>query len=82
MPTLYVEHVPEDLYEALRTRARSNRRSIAAETISLLENVLPSAEDLRRREGFYRRIQRLRSRKRTPASGPAAEDLLREDRLR
>ena len=80
MPTLCVQHVPEELYESLRTRARSNRRSISAETISLLENVLPSAKELRRRQAFYRRIQRLRSQKRTPASGAAAEDLLRGDR--
>jgi plasmid stability protein len=33
MATLYVENVPDDLYEALRNRARSQRRSIAAEVI-------------------------------------------------
>ena len=31
MPTLYVENVPKELYEALRKRARNQRRSIAAE---------------------------------------------------
>ena len=30
MPTLYVENVPADLYEALRERARQHRKSVAA----------------------------------------------------
>ena len=37
MATLYVENVPDDLYEALRKRARGQRRSIAAEVLQLLE---------------------------------------------
>jgi len=37
MPTLYVENVPKDLYEALRARARKNRNSIAAEVIEMLK---------------------------------------------
>ena len=37
MATLHVEGVPDDLYEALRARARTHRRSIAAETVSILE---------------------------------------------
>lgn len=43
MPTLYVENVPEDLYQALRERARSHRKSIAAEILSLLEENVPTA---------------------------------------
>ena len=82
MPTLYVENVPEDLYTALRARARSNRRSISAETLSLLEQALPTAGELRRRAAFYQRIQRLRSRKKAISPGPAAEHMLREDRER
>ena len=31
MATLYVENVPDEVYEALRAQAKSNRRSIAAE---------------------------------------------------
>ena len=30
VPNLYVENVPEDLYEALRSRAKSEGRSIGA----------------------------------------------------
>jgi plasmid stability protein len=39
MATLYVENVPDNLYKALRKRARSQRRSIAAEVIQLLQRV-------------------------------------------
>jgi plasmid stability protein len=82
MATLYVENVPEELYESLRERARSNRRSISAETILLLERVLPTATELRHRSAIYRRIQRLSSRPGAVAPGPSTEQLLREDRDR
>ncbi len=49
MPTLYVENVPKDLYEALRARARKRRTSIAAEVISLLKDAVPTATELKRR---------------------------------
>ena len=29
MPTLYVENIPDDVYQALRERARSERKSMA-----------------------------------------------------
>jgi antitoxin FitA len=80
MATLYVENVPDEVYEALRAQAKSNRRSIAAETISLLENTLPTRSELRRRLAFKRQVQRIRSRPVKVAEGPSAEDLLREDR--
>ena len=82
MPTLYVENVPEEIYASLRARARSNRRSISAETLSLLEQVLPTASELRKRAAFYQRIQRIRKATKGASSGPPAEDLLREDRSR
>ena len=82
MPTLYVESVPEDLYEALRARARSKRRSIAAETISILEENVPTAAELRRRQALYRSILRLRKRAKPGKPGPSVEELLREDRNR
>ncbi len=83
MATLNVENVPEDLYKALRNRARRNRKSIAAEVISLLEQNVPTAEELKRRQALFLRMQQLRSRK--PASAgpfPSAEEMLREDRSR
>ncbi|MBI1785946.1 MAG: hypothetical protein HYR60_00065 [Acidobacteria bacterium] len=83
MPTLYVENVPEDLYEALRSRARQHRKSIAAEVLCLLEENIPTAEELKRRREFLKQVQRLRSRK-AGFSGafPPAEEMQREDRRR
>jgi antitoxin FitA len=82
MATLHAQNVPEELFESLRARARSNRRSISAETVSLLEPVLPAAGGVRRRAGFNQTIQKLRSRKTVSTPGPPAEELLREDRQR
>jgi len=49
MATLYVENVPDEIYKALRKQARANRKSIAAEVISLLEQNVPTEEELKRR---------------------------------
>jgi len=83
MPTLYVENVPKELYEALRRRARQNRKSIAAEVLSLLEENIPTEEELRKRRRFYEQMKRLQSAK-PPGPGPfqSAEEILREDRER
>ena len=83
MPTLYVENVPDDLYRALRKRARENRNSIAAEVITLLERNIPTADELRRRREFYVRTTDLRLRQ-SDGSGPfpASEEMIREDRNR
>jgi plasmid stability protein len=83
MPTLYVENVPDDLYEALRKRAREHGNSVAAEVISLLSDNVPTTTELARRRKFLKSVIGMCSRK--PSSpGPirSAEKLLREDRLR
>jgi plasmid stability protein len=83
MPTLYVENVPEDLYEALRARARERRTSIAAEVLSLLEKDVPTPKELARRRALVDRILRLPSRKPLkPGPHPSSEEMLREDRAR
>ena len=83
MATLYVENIPEDLYEALRKRAKKNRKSIASEVISLLEENVATAAELKRRREFYRRLEKLRSRP-SPGRGPfpSTEEMQREDRER
>jgi antitoxin FitA-like protein len=83
MPTLHVKNIPRDLYEALRDRARANRSSISAEVLSLLKENMPTAKELVRRQALLKRVLRIRSR-RPLSSGlfPAAEELLRKDRLR
>lgn len=83
MPTLYVENIPGDLYQALRKRARENRKSIAAEVISLLERNVPTAKELQARREFYRRMAELRARQpESPGLFPTAEEMIREDRNR
>lgn len=83
MPTLYVENVPKDLYEALRSRARKNRTSIAAEVITLLKDTVPTAAELKRRRQFYDDLLELRSYKpQGKGPFPSTEEMIREDRER
>jgi len=83
MATLYVENVPEELYEALRKRARLNRKSIAAEVLALLESHVPTPRELRRRREWIRQVKKLRPLKPSvPGPFPSTEEMLREDRER
>jgi plasmid stability protein len=83
MPTLYVENIPDDLYRALRKRAREGHKSIAAEVISLLEQNIATAKELQRRREFYERMGQLRARVlQTSSLFPNAEDTIHEDRNR
>jgi plasmid stability protein len=83
MATLHVENVPDDLYEALRERARRQCKSIAAEVLSLMaENVVTAAER-KARQQFLRQAQRLRlQRQRSNVAFPASEEMQRDDRGR
>ena len=81
MPTLYVENVPEDIYGALRERAKANRTSISAEVLALLKQNVPTKAELARRKELLNRALRLRAR-RPLAGGQSAEEMLREDRAR
>lgn len=69
MPTLYVENVPEDLYEAIRARARARRTSIAAEVLAILSENVPTPEELARRKSLIESARKLRLR-RSPPPGP------------
>jgi plasmid stability protein len=83
MATLYVENVPEDVYKALRKRAKENRKSIAAEVIALLKQSIPTEVELKRRREFYDRLAELRAKPPlTPGPFPSAEEMVREDRER
>lgn len=82
MATLYVENVPTDLYEALRQRARDNRRSIASEVLSLLEDNVVTERELQGRRQLLRRIERLHSKKQSRKVFPSTEEMQREDRAR
>jgi plasmid stability protein len=83
MATLYVENVPDDVYKALRARARKNHKSIAAEVISLLEQHVPTEEELKRRRKAFDGLARLRAMQPlSPGPFPSAEEMIREDRER
>jgi len=83
MATLYVENVPDELYAALRKRAKQNRKSIAAEVITLLEENIPTAAELAKRRRFHERMKELSARKPLSAGPfPSVQEMLREDRER
>ena len=83
MATLYVENVPDELYKALRNRAKQNRKSIASEVISLLEENIPTAADLEKRRRLLEYVMRLREHKPLgPGPFPTTEEMQREDRER
>jgi plasmid stability protein len=83
MPTLYVENVRDDLYEALRALAQSRRKSISAEVLELLEQNIPTAAELASRKALLNRARQIRSRRSAaPGPFPTAEEMQREDRDR
>ncbi len=82
MPTLYVEKVPEDLYEALRATARSHKKSISAEVLSLLSENVPTPGEIARRQELMKRASALRSQGVYVKNQPSSEELQREDRDR
>jgi plasmid stability protein len=83
MATLYVENIPDSLYEALRDRAHQNRKSIAAEVLSLLEDNIVTAKELKRRREFFKSVKRMQARRpHTTQSFPTTEEMQREDRAR
>lgn len=83
MATLYVENVPDDLYQALRKRAKKNRSSIAAEVILLLGQNIPTDAELKRRRKIFDDLAKLRAQPPIGAGPfPSAEEIIREDRER
>lgn len=83
MATLYVENVPDDLYEGLRNRAKRGRKSIAAEVIELLRENIPTKAELKMRKQLLdRALQMSHKKPLTPGPFPTAEEMIREDRER
>jgi plasmid stability protein len=81
MATLYVENVPDDLYKALRERARERHHSIAAEVLSLLGESVPTAQELRARRDLLRKLEQIRSKK-SSSGRSSTEEMQRQDRRR
>jgi plasmid stability protein len=83
MATLYVENVPDDLYDALKKRARENRKSIAAEVLLLLAQNVPTGSELKRRRKLFEDLKKTWAAKSpNPGPFPSAEEMVREDRQR
>jgi plasmid stability protein len=83
MATLYVENVPDELYEALRRQAKAHRRSIAAEVMALLEDNVPTERELKARKDLFQRMMRMREElPKSKGPFPSAEEMIREDRER
>ncbi len=83
MATLYVENVPDDLYEALRAHAKRESRSIAAEVIVTLKEKYPTAAELAKRREWFQQLKQLHANHiETGENFPSAEEMIREDRER
>jgi plasmid stability protein len=83
MATLYVENVPDDLYEALRAQARRENRSISAEILEMLKDNIVTEQELSRRRQILERLEKLRSIPVLPGVNyQSAEEMIREDRDR
>jgi plasmid stability protein len=80
MPILHVRNVPDTLYADLQHRAETQRRSLSAEVITLLEWALAEAE--RTSEMTLTSIRQRRSFNPTTAGAPDSTTLLRQDRDR
>ena len=80
MPTLHVRNVPDELYERIRGQARSNQRSISAEVVVLLNQIL--AETWRPQSEVLASIKRRRFFHPADVGAPDSVTLLREDRDR
>ena len=75
VPTLHVRNVPAEVYEGLRARAQRAGRSMNAEVVVILQEVLG---DERRHEDVFDELERLSVE--LPEDAPTPEQLIREAR--
>lgn len=80
MAILHVRNVPEELYTRLKQRAETQRRSLSAEVITLLEWAIDEAE--RAPATTLSAIRRRRFFEPAKAGAPDSTQLLRQDRDR
>jgi plasmid stability protein len=76
MPTLYIRNVPPEVYEALKSRAKREGRSVNAEALRILE-------DVSRREAGRAAVDRLleiADRIELPPDAPSAAEVIRQMR--
>jgi plasmid stability protein len=80
MATLYVENIPDDLYQALRDQAKRKRTSIAAEVTTLLQENVVTAKQRKARHLWVKKLEKLHASLRGRGVTIPAEQLLREQR--
>lgn len=80
MTILHVRNVPETLHQRLKLRAETQRRSLSAEVIALLEWAIEETE--RDPTPTLNAIRERRERYAIAPEAPDSTELLREDRER
>jgi plasmid stability protein len=80
MPVLHVRNVPDELYARLQHRAETQRRSLSAEVITLLEWAVKETEWAS--ETSLSSIRRRRFFEPAAVGAPDSTTLLRQDRDR
>ena len=73
MATLFVKDFPDDVYEALKDRARANGRSLAAEVRFLLQQAVPPR---RSQKEVAESIRRFREKIAAEGRGMTAEEIV------
>ena len=73
MATLFVKDFPDDVYEALKDRARANGRSLAAEVRVLLQQAVPRR---RSQKEVAESIRRFREKIAAEGRGLTAEEVV------
>lgn len=81
MATLHVRNIPDELHDQIRILASSQKRSLSAEVVNLLEHALQDEEIRASQQALLTTISRRRSR-RVSKKAPDSVVLLREDRNR
>ena len=80
LPSLQIRELPQDVYDALASRARAERRSLAQQAIVELRR-MPELVARERRRGALEEI-RANWKRRSAAPSASPTDLIREDRGR
>jgi plasmid stability protein len=77
MPTLHLRNVPTNVYETLKARASRNGRSLNAEVIRVLEEIV---EQEQRSTSITEELRRLAEEINLPPEATKPEDIIREAR--
>lgn len=81
MSELHVRNLPPELHQRLREQAIADGRSMSAEAVALLQQVLhPAGDKLASHRAAMERLREIQQRSRLPEGLPLAEELVREDR--